>query len=218
MTDKLTLYNLALGHLTERRLASLAEPREPRRVLDDFWPSVNGYCMERKIWNFALRAIQIDASSSVVPGFGFNFAFTIPSDWIRTLKVADEPSLTTPLNNFKEETGYWFANATPLFISYSSNDPLYGNNLGKWPASYEDYVALRLAHMACKRITGKDDLLKGKDGIIDQETKAYKICSANCSMNEAVGFPPTSSWIRARGGFGRSTAPGGDNPGSGLMS
>jgi hypothetical protein len=217
VTDKLTLYNLALGHLQERRIASLAEPREPRRVLDDFWPSVSSYCLERKIWNFMLRAIQIDASSSVTPGFGFNFAFTVPSDWIRTLKVSTEPQLDPPLNDYKEETGYWFANVTPLFISYSSSDPLYGLNLGKWPATFEDYVALRLAGQACGRITGKQDLNKGEDGILAREIKAYKIAAANCAMNEAVGFAPRSSWVRARGGFGRTTG-GGDNPGSGLMS
>ena len=32
--SKLSIYNQALGHLGERRLATLSEPREPRRVLE----------------------------------------------------------------------------------------------------------------------------------------------------------------------------------------
>jgi hypothetical protein len=216
MTDKLTLYNLALGHLNERRLASLNEQREPRRVLDDYYASVTGFCLERKIWNFMLRTVEIDASSTVTPAFGYNFAFKIPNDWVRTRWVSVSPQMQPPLNDFREETGYWYANATPLFISYSSNDPLYGMNLGAWPASFEDYVALRLAAKACGRITGKSELLPGPEGLLKREEKAYKIASANCAMNEAVGFAPVSSWVRARRGSGRS-GNSDDNPGGSLL-
>ena len=219
MTDQLTLYNLALGHLSERRLVSLQEQREPRRVLDDFWASVTGLCLERKIWNFMLRTVQIDASSTVTPAFGFNFAFTIPNDWIRTRLVSTEPALQPPLNDYKEETGYWYANFSPLFISYSSRDPLYGMNLGAWPSSFEDYVSLRLAARACARITGKTELLPGPEGLLKREEKAYKIAAANCAMNEAVGFAPVSSWVRSRRNFARTPGSGGDSPGGGgLMS
>ncbi|MGY3393438.1 hypothetical protein ACVWW6_006029 [Bradyrhizobium sp. USDA 3311] len=217
MTDKLTLYNLALAHLNERRLVSLNEQREPRRVLDDFWPSVAGYCLERKIWNFMLRTVQIDASSTMTPAFGYLFAFAIPDDWVRTRWISTTPEMQPPLNDYKEETGYWFANFTPLFITYTSNDPLYGMNLGVWPSSFEDYVSLRLAGQACGRITGKSELLQGPQGLIKREEKAYKIAASNCAMNDAVGFAPVSSWVRARRSYGR-TGPGGDTPGSSLMS
>jgi hypothetical protein len=36
--SQLFIYNEALGHLGERRLANLSENREPRRVLDSYWP------------------------------------------------------------------------------------------------------------------------------------------------------------------------------------
>lgn len=218
MTDKLTLYNLALGHLMERRIVSLQEQREPRRVLDDFWGSVTGYCLERKMWNFMLRTVSIDASSTVTPAFGFLSAFKIPDDWIRTLWVSTTPMMQPPLNDFKEETGYWYANVTPLFITYSSDDPLYGMNLGAWPSSFEDYVSLRLASQGCGRITGKSDLLQGAQGLLKREEKAYKIAAANCAMNDAVGFAPVSSWVRARRNFANTPMPGGDNPGSSLLS
>jgi hypothetical protein len=40
--SKLKLYNDALGILGERRLASLTENREPRRVLDEVWDAGKG--------------------------------------------------------------------------------------------------------------------------------------------------------------------------------
>ena len=39
-SDRLDVYNGALRRLGSRRLASLTENREPRRVLDGFSPSV----------------------------------------------------------------------------------------------------------------------------------------------------------------------------------
>lgn len=218
MTDKLTLYNNALGLLDERVLASLTENREPRRVLDSYWNDVVRYCLERKFWNFGYRTVQIDASASVAPAFGYLNAFTIPDDWIRTRKLSAVPTLDPPLIQVSEEAGYWYANLTPIFVQYNSSDPLYGMNLGAWPQSFAEYVELRLAAKSCKRITGSTELLQGPDGLIKREEKAYKVSAANCSMNEAIGFAPMSSWVRARRGFSPMLpGPGGDSPTGGSL-
>jgi hypothetical protein len=218
MTDKLTLYNLALGHLAEGRLKSLTENREPRRVLDDYWDQEVAYCLERKLWNFAYRAVQIDASNTVTPGFGFLFAFVIPDDWIRTRSFSAVPTFDPPLIQMKEEAGYWYTNITPVFVQYNSNDPLYGMNLGEWPATFTDYVALRLALRTCKRITGKAELLDGPTGLVAQEKRAATVAAANCAMNDPVGFAPMSSWVRSRRGFAVGLpGPGGDSPTGGSL-
>lgn len=203
MADKLSLYNAALGFLEERRLASLSENRESRRVLDDYWTSVPLYCLEQGLFRFSKRVVQIDASSTIVPAFGYINAFTIPNDWIRTVVISTSPDLDPPLLQYNEETGYWYANATPLYVSYISNDPLYGMNIGAWPQAFADYVALRLARKACKRITGKTELLSGPAGLINQEDKARRITKANDAMNDPPGMPPVPFWARARrGAFG----------------
>lgn len=218
MTDKLTLYNEALGHLDERPLASLSEGREPRRALDAFYAGVTAYCLERKFWNFGYRAVSIDASTTIVPQFGFLYAFTIPNDWIRTRKLSSVQTLDPPLIQVAEETGYWFTNMTPIFVEYNSSDPNYGMNLGRWPQSFADYVSLRLAAKSCKRVTGSTELMGGPDGILKREEKAYKVAASICSMNEAIGFAPQSSWVRARRGFmPMMPGPGGDEPTGGSL-
>jgi hypothetical protein len=214
MADRLTLYNNTLaGLLGVRRIGSLSEPSEPRRALDDAFTDVVAYCLERKFWNFAYRAVAIDASSLAVPTFGYLYAFKIPDDWIRTRLLSAVETFDPPLLQVKEETGYWYASITPIFVQYNSNHSLYGMNLGAWPASFTDYVSARLARKICARVTGSTKLLGGPDGLIKQEERAYKIASANCAMNEAVGFAPKSSWVRARRGFG----PGGDDPTGGSL-
>lgn len=212
MADQLTIYNEALGHLEERRLVSLKENREPRRVLDTFWANVPLYCLEQGLFRFAKRVTEIDATTSFTPAFGYNNAFAIPQDWIRTVLVSTSPDLDPPLLQYGEETGYLYANATPLYLSYISKDPTYGMNLGAWPQAFGDYVTKRLARQACKRITGSDALLKGGDGLIALEDKARRVTKANDAMNDPPGLPPVPFWVRARrGAFG----PGGLFFGSG---
>jgi hypothetical protein len=211
MADQLTIYNEALGHLGERRLLSLMENREPRRVLDSYWAGVVAYCLEQGLFRFAKKVVQIDADSTV-PAFGYNYRFAIPEDRIRTVVISSSPDLDPPLLQYNEEAGFWYANATPLFVSFISNDPTYGMNLGAWPQAFGDYVTKRLARQSCKRVTGSEAMLKGPGGLIEQEDKARRVTKANDAMNDPPGLPPVPFWVRARrGAFG----PGGLSFGSG---
>jgi hypothetical protein len=220
LTDKLTLYNRALGHLQERRLASLSEAREPRRVLDDIYADEVAWCLERHMWkDFSSRVVSMDASTTVVPTFGFNKAFVVPPDWIRTRAISSVQTFEPPLLQVSQEAGFWYTNITPIFVDYISSDPLYGGNIGAWPPSFANFVVFRLARVAAGRLTNKAELLEGKYGLIEQEDKARKIALGICAMNEPVAFPPQSSWVRSRRGFtSQMPSPGGDNPtGGGLI-
>ena len=81
MTSKLTLFNGALRLLGERRLASLTEDRPARRYLDDAWDDgLVDDALEQGFWNFATRTVQMTASTSVEPEFGYRYAFQKPDD------------------------------------------------------------------------------------------------------------------------------------------
>lgn len=210
MTDKLSVFNLALLHLRERRLASLTEQREPRRVLDDIFDQVQGECLAEGLWNFMLRAIEIDSSSTVSTQFGWKYAFKIPDDWIRTVLISTTETFNPPLLDYAEETGYWYADWTPIFVKYVSSDPLYGQNLGRWTANFTAYVALKLAEYGCGRITGSETLLNGPDGIVRRCYKAKIKAKSNDAMNQPPGQMPTGTWARSRRGFLRGLPmPGG---------
>lgn len=200
MTTQLFIYNEALGHLGERQLASLSEPREPRRVLDSYYSDVVAYCLLQGLWRFARRTVSIDASTTVIPQFGFNNAFEYPNDWIRTQIISTSPDLDPPLLQYRDENNFIYANATPIYLSYISADPQYGLNLGLWPENFVDYVVFRLASRACLRITNDKDLRKE---LIADENKARRNAKASDAENDPPGLPPVSFWVRARrGAFG----------------
>ena len=195
MADQLTLYNSALGHLKERALASLSENREPRRVLDAYWQDAVNYCLGQGLWLFAKRTIEATPSTTLLPAFGWVYAFEIPNDWIRTMEMSADNLFTVPLDLVVEETGVWYSNNQPLYVRYVSSHPSYGWNLGLWPETFSEYVAVRLAVKACKRLTRDDTLFES----LKKEEKSYRIdARAKDAMNEAVGHRPTGTWVRSR--------------------
>ncbi len=201
MTTQFIVYNLALGHLEERALASPTENTEPKRVLDSYWSHCVAYCQEQGLWAFMIRTAQQDASGDVVPSFGYQFAFPLPADWVREVIVSTSPTFEPPLTRYAREAQYLFADFTPLYTSYVSNGPQYGFNLGAWPEYFTEYLSITLARMACKRITGSTDLLKGDDGLVNREKKARIDARGKDAMNLPPAFMPMSTWVKARRGF-----------------
>jgi hypothetical protein len=191
---KLGLYNGALLLVSDRKLASLAEAREPRRALDDAYDSTLEYCLSRGFWNFAMRAVQADSSASVTPTFGYTYAFAKPSDFVRLHSFGGTETFDPPLMTVVDEPNYWYANVDPLFVRYVSNDTAYGGDLSIWSETYADYVMTRLAVKTCRRISGKapdDELLRA-------EKKALAVARSQDAMDEPPGFPPRGSWVNSR--------------------
>lgn len=209
--DKLSLYNDALRICSERKLANFTENREARRVLDDVYVNEVDYCLEQGFWKHAKRVVEMPASSSTVPQFGFNCAVGLPNDWIRTYQVSSAPQLTPPLLDYREEMGFIFSNTDPLYLAYISKDPQYGWNLGKWGRSFADYVAHRLALRAAPMIVKDTDL---RNLIIKEEKKARVRAKANDAMNDPPGFSPRGTWVRARSNNAGDRGPGSPSGGN----
>src|ERR1044071_3661775 len=151
MIDRLKCYNAALGQLGERKLASLTENREPRRVLDDLWGGTVAWCLTRGYWKHAKRTMRIEASQSIRPAFGPRNAFEKPSDLVRIYLVSDNERLT-PGASYIDENGLWYADTDTLYVTYISDDPAFGMDLSLWGEMFTHYVVTRLALKAYGRI------------------------------------------------------------------
>ena len=109
MATQLAVYQEALEHLGERPLASLSEDREPRRALDAAWDTTLTYCLEQGFWNWAMRSVEIEPEPAIEPAFGYQAAFSKPTDWLRTYVVSANDTFDPPLPDFIDENGYWMA-------------------------------------------------------------------------------------------------------------
>lgn len=201
-TTKLSLYNGALRELGSRKLASLSENRESRRTLDTIWDG--GFVdevLESGLWTFAMRSIEIAYDPSVSAGFGFQYAFTKPDDFVRTAYVCQDEDFRIPVLDYADENGNWWANIDTLYIKYTSNDSSYGNDLSLWPASAVTFAELLLAKKACKRLTQSD---ADEDRLERKLMKAKRHAVGVDAMAGPTKFAPRGAWANARLGRGGS--------------
>lgn len=196
--SKLSIYNGALAICEERKLASLTENREPRRLLDGVWDR-NGVrtCLESGLWNFAIRSMQYDYSPSVTPSFGYRRAFDKPSDWVRTAAVCSDEHFRVPLLHYQDDAAFWWSDLDTIYIRYVSSDTDYGFDFAKWTENFTRYVEHYFAHQIVGRLTGSGSLKNSvqKDlGIWLSKAKATD------AMDEATVMLPPGSWSQARHG------------------
>lgn len=196
MTDRLKIYNGALRALGERKLASLSENREPRRILDDAWD--NGLvreCLEAGLWTFAMRTSRLDYDPSIEPDFGYTKIFTKPDDYINTNELATDEYFRSPLVDYRDEAGFIATNYETIYISYVSDHEDYGFDMSRWPMSFCRFVELSLALEASPHFS----LTKVK--IQDIEQRAI-IAKRSALGKDALKKPPKDvplgSFVSAR--------------------
>ena len=220
-TTRLDLYNDALMLCGERFLASLSEDREPRRLLDQVWSS-NGVnnCLEQAQWWFAMRSVMIDYDASITPDFGYAKAFTKPTDWISTSAVCSDEFFRTPLLQYADERSNWFADITPIYVKYVSNDSNFGANLALWPATFCDYAAAYFASRIIGKLAGdKADqraTLFGPAGHPEKGLLGMRlaIAKSKAAFGQPTTYPAQGGWTRSRMGNRRGGRYDGGNTGS----
>lgn len=215
---RLDLYNNALLLCGERFLATLAEEREPRRLLDQVY-TTNGinYILERGQWWFAMRAVQIDYDTSITPDFGYRKAFTKPTDWLATSAVCSDEYFRTPLTAYQDERANWFADITPIYVKYISNDAAFGADLSQWPATFCDYAAAYFAGRIIGKLAG--DRAAQKEALFGPPGQPQKgliaqtlhIAKGHAAMTQPTQWPAQGSWSRARLGNRSGYRDGGNN-------
>lgn len=150
--SKLSLYNTALLILGERRLETLYENREPRRVLDEFYSAgAIDYCLELAKPRFALKSAAL--STPVVSSVhGLDYVYTLPTDYLTTI----ESGSFFYDNLFQNAVTRYLIEArtvatevpTNLYVRYICNS----RAMSDWTSSFERVVSAYLAFVCAPRI------------------------------------------------------------------
>lgn len=203
MTDRLAIYNGALRECGERKLASLTENREPRRLLDDAWTAGKGmvaFALAAKQWRFGRRSVELEPDTDIEPAFGRANAYAEPEDFARTCKLCSDERMEVPLLDYEVEAGYWFTDIEPIYLSYISTDEDYGGDLSKWPPAFVLWVETHLASLIAPRLIGEEKANR----LIKLATLRLKDAASVDAMEDPTKFPPPGSFVRARMGGRRS--------------
>jgi hypothetical protein len=209
MASQLDVYNGALLFCGERFLASLSEEREPRRLLDNVW-SDGGVknCLEQGQWNFAMRTVQLDYDTSIQPTFGYNRAYTKPTDWVLTSGLCADEFFRVPLTRYWDESGYWYTDLDTIYVRYVSNDVNYGGDLGQWPESFKEFVEAHFAYKIIMKLSNSEEEWKRVERIRE---KFLKTAKSRAAMAEPTMFSARGTWSNSRNRFPNRRDGGGTN-------
>ena len=197
MTTRLKVYNEALRMCGERSIASLTEAREPRYLLDEVY-SNGGYdfCLAQGFWQFATKSVQFDYDTDITPAFGLQRAFSKPTDWVKTSAVCSDEHYQSPLLQYYDEAGYWYADIDTIYVKYVSNATDYGYDLSIWPQPFADYVA---AHFASRIVTKLTSDENKKETIERDKKKLLLLAKNHDGSSQPQQFPARGNWASSRG-------------------
>jgi hypothetical protein len=217
MTDRLKIYNGALLLCGERSIASLTVNEEGRRLLDEVWND-NGvrYCLEQGQWRFAIRTSMLTYDTAIEPSFGYPRAFAKPTDWAVTAAVCSDEFFAQPLLRYSDEAQFLYANEDEIYVKYVSDDSAFGGDLGKWPASFTEYVKAYFASKIIFKLATSEETrtrllgrtVDGRDGILGQAKLTAKNRDA---MADPTKFAAQGGWTRARYRRGSTFSDGGSS-------
>jgi hypothetical protein len=197
-TTKIRLFNNALVELGNERLEDTGENVKAGRELNAVYDQVVQECLCAGSWNFAMETVKADADTGVTPTFGYTEVFAKPSDWLRTVGVSGDERFTFPLLDYYDDSTFWSADQSPIYIRYVSNDTGLGLDLTRWPTTFARFVELELADRVSIALTQNESLRERVGKLRD---KARKRALSFDSMNEVnPKFPPPGTWTQSRGG------------------
>lgn len=196
MATKLGIYQGALRLLGPHQLAALTDDRPERYALDAAWDGSLAYLLEQGMWNFAIRSATLStAASPTNPHPGYDYAFSRPSDWVRTVAISNDSKFTTTFEDFEVQHTYFYSNVTPLYIRYVSNDASYGLAIANWPERFAKAMEAHLAFESGLPISGdrgnRNDML----GLFKDRLAKAKILDA---IDERVKWKKPGRWTTAR--------------------
>ena len=113
MASIVGICNGALNQLGATTILSLTEDSKNARLCNSRFTQVRDALFRTHPWNCLQKRIQI-AADSTAPAWGFSFAYTLPADCLRLLRILDYDS------NYKVEGRKILSNTSTMKILYIS--------------------------------------------------------------------------------------------------
>ena len=192
MPSDTDIANRSLRIVGGSRVTSLTQGTKNANAVNDIYADLRDEMMDYP-WNFATKRVKL-ARSATTPTFGFDYAYTLPSDWIRTVSVHDNVDGAGTVLYREEQNATQNALVTDVenvYLRYVARveDP----NL--WSVAFRSAFINALACELAIPIAGSKALFE------QLRDKSKKTLSKAKSSDSIQSFPerrPTGSWVSIR--------------------
>jgi len=150
MASKTEICNRALEWLGKDPVTSIDSDQEPAKALRRVYDETRRSLLECHPWSFAVKRAAIPASATA-PTWGYANGFPLPSDFLRLLTVENGPQFALEADPSGTQWIVTDASA-PLNIKYIYDV----TDTGRYPATFVDAFAARLAFDICEDVTGSN--------------------------------------------------------------
>ena len=179
--------NSALYKVGADPITSLADGSRAANILSNFYNVLRDEVMSQAPWRFALQQVQLSVPTVTPPPFGYNYAFPLPADCLRPLKVND--------NHWSVIQGNLVCNSPMINLLYIQ---LQNGNEATWDPLFAETLSLRLAMEIALALVQSAPLQATMEKMYME-----KIALAR-STNAVVGTPErlvADQWSGARKGY-----------------
>jgi hypothetical protein len=195
MASETDVANMALRLVGGTRITSLTQGTPNANAVQDIFEFVRDTLLEYP-WNFATKRVEL-AQSATPPGFGYDFAYALPSDWLFTLSVHDNDGGVGTIDYRHEQVGAQnviSTNCTSVYIVYTYKE----TDTNLMPPAFRTALASAMARDLAITVANSNTLE-------DQLSKRAKKDLAHAKSLDAMGsFPeprPRGTWANSRNGF-----------------
>ncbi len=188
MSDEVEICNAAIDLLGGATISSLSENSKEARLCNRHYHRSRKYLLRAHPWGFAKKR-QTLSRSTTIPLFGYDYQFSLPSDWVRNVEINGEREDAV---DYKVEGSFVMFSATELDLLYiwDITDPQ------KFDASYTETLVHRMAYLMAYPLTQSRSIQSDMLGMFRQTFSEAKSIAAQDITD--VDLPTPSKWLDAR--------------------
>lgn len=185
MTSNVEICNVALTFLERKRITSLTDGTTSGNDCNAIFEPTRQSLIRGHDWNFARSRVKL-ARTTDTPVSEFDYEYQLPSDWLRTIVVADNDN-AVPGVEYRTEGLTVLASSEDVYLTYLKDvtDP------AAMPPDFRQMFSYELAIQLAKTNTDRDRATEARDTWKNKAT----------STDSIEDFPkkrPAGTWIAQR--------------------
>ena len=189
MPSSVDIANLALTRIGSNRIESFTEGTNEANVMNTLYDETRRALLRSNTWNFAVKRVKL-AQEATDPVYEFDHAYTLPSDWLRVLKVDDNDQADGTLE-YAMANGKIEASVDEMWLRYIADieDP------NAMTSDFREYLAWELAAQAAPSLTHSNTLAER------MAERAETARSRALGADAVEDYPrqrPRGSWVTRR--------------------
>lgn len=194
--DKLAVINAAMREIGEPEVASAGE-NDASTSLDNVYDEARRELLRDYHWPFATKRATLSAGTlSTEEALEWDYVFTEPADWLRTIALSHNGDFRAGLiHEWAFESGRFLCNHDAAYLQYVFDETTTTN----WDAGFDAALPLMMALKSSRQITNSDSLSRRLEELL--VGKRYQSRS-NAAGDKGPTRLPTGRWNRARRGTG----------------